>query len=426
MKYEQGESFALHMDAVDPLNAYRSRFYMPKRKNGDEVLYFCGNSLGLQPRSVSTVMERELTDWATLAVEGHFKENDAWITYHDALGASMAEIVGAKPEETVVMNTLTVNLHLMMVSFYRPTAQRFKILMEYSPFPSDTYAVRSQVAFHGYDPNEAIIELKPEDGSVLVATEAIEALLEKEGDSIALVMLGGVNYYTGQVYDMKRITDTAHKMGCIVGFDLAHGAGNVLLKLHDWNVDFAVWCTYKYLNAGPGAVAACFVHERHGRNSELPRFAGWWGHNKERRFLMENRFNPIEGADGWQLSNPPILALTGLKASLEIFAQTTMETLVQKSRLLTGYLEFLLDRLNNNAISIITPRAPEQRGCQLSIRVKGSDKSLFNRICAQGVIADWREPDAIRVAPVPLYNSFHDVYRFINVLQSVLSSKDKE
>jgi kynureninase len=414
--YEKSSAFARRMDECDPLKAYRDRFYIPKQDNGEEVIYFCGNSLGLQPKSLQEKIGQELKDWQEKAVEGHYSAKNPWLSYHESVSAGMANVVGAKEKEVVVMNTLTVNLHLMMVSFYRPTKERHKILVEYSPFPSDLYALQSQIRFHGFDPASSIIQLKPREGSSIIATEDIEEVLDREGNSIALVMIGGVNYYTGQAFDLERITRTAQEKGCIVGFDLAHAAGNIKLDLHDWNVDFAGWCTYKYLNSGPGAVAACFIHERHGSNRDLPRFAGWWGHNKERRFLMEIEFDAISGAEGWQISNPPILSMTGVKASLEIFSETGMEKLIEKSKLLTGYLEYLVDGLADDTISIITPRDPAQRGCQLSIRVRGSDRDLHRRITRRGIVADWREPDVIRLAPVPLYNSFQDVYRFTQIL----------
>ena len=344
----------------------------------------------------------------------------------------MANIVGAKPIETVVMNSLTVNLHLLMVSFYRPTAERYKIIIEGDAFPSDKYAVKSQIAFlerksaslkSKVPKSDWLIELSPREGETTLRTEDIEKIIEENGDEIALIMLGGVNYYTGQAFDMKRITEAGHKVGAVVGFDLAHAAGNLDLQLHDWNVDFACWCSYKYLNSGPGGIAGIFVHERHAENFELPRFAGWWGHDKETRFLMDDEFIPIKGAEGWQLSNPPIFQMASLRASLEIFEQAGMKNLVEKSRKLTGYMEFLLNEIQDERISIITPSNPDERGCQLSIRVKDADKSLFKAITEKGIIADWREPDVIRVAPVPLYNSFLDVYKFTQILDDCLKKQ---
>ena len=333
----------------------------------------------------------------------------------------MAAVVGAKPVETVVMNSLTVNLHLLLVSFYRPTTERFKIMIESKAFPSDQYAVKSQIAFHGFDPDEALIEVGPRPGETMIRTEEIEAAISEHSDKLALVMFGGVNYFSGQAFEMDRITRAAHEAGAVVGFDLAHAAGNLLLKLHEWGPDFAAWCSYKYLNAGPGGVAGVFVHERHARSFDLPRFSGWWGHDKESRFRMGPDFEPIEGAEGWQISNPPILQMAALRASLEIFAEAGMESLRRKSEALTGYLDFLLEEIGDERISVITPREPHHRGCQLSIRVKDADRDLFERLTAKGVFADWREPDVIRVAPAPLYNSFLDAYRFHEALGKVLS-----
>ena len=416
MNYENTATFAAKMDDQDPLHAYREQFYLPLQKDGTPHIYLCGNSLGLQPKSTRKYVEQELLDWGKFGVEGHFHARNPWMPYHEFLTPAMANVVGAKPEEVVVMNTLSVNLHLMMVSFYRPDNERFKIVMESDAFPSDRYAIESQIRFHGYDPAEALLETRPREGEELVRTEDLEKLIETEGDKIALIMLGGVNYYTGQVFDFKKITELGHAHGCVVGFDLAHGAGNLDLQLHDSDMDFAVWCTYKYLNSGPGSLGGCFVHERHA-HADLPRFAGWWGHNKETRFNMRHDFDPIPGAEGWQLSNPPILSLAAIRASLDIFEEVGMKKLNEKSRQLTGYLEFLLDEIQNQNIRIITPRDPAQRGCQLSIQVKNADKSLFDNITEKGVIADWREPDVIRVAPVPLYNSYRDVFRFVEILK---------
>ena len=421
MNYEIGESFAQKMDAQDSLKTFREKFYIPKQSNGEEVIYFTGNSLGLQPKKTRGYIEQELEDWETLGVEGHFKAKNPWMPYHELLTEQMARIVGAKPIETVVMNSLTVNLHLLMVSFYRPTATRHKIFIEAGAFPSDQYAVASQIKFHGFDVKSSLIELKPRENETCLRTEDIEKTIAENGDSIALILLGGVNYYTGQAFDMRRITEVGHKFGAIVGFDLAHAAGNLGLKLHDWNVDFAAWCSYKYLNSGPGGVGGCFVHERHAGDFDLPRFAGWWGHDKETRFLMKPDFLPIKGAEGWQMSNPPIFQMASLRASLEIFDEAGMENLTEKSRKLTDYLEFLLNEINNERISVITPNDSSERGCQLSIRVQNADKNLFKAITLRGVIADWREPDVIRVAPVPLYNSFDDVYKFAGILKDCLA-----
>lgn len=414
------------MDAADPLRHFRDRFYFPKPVNGARPIYFTGNSLGLMPRKAREYVEQELADWEDLAVEGHLHAKNPWLPYHEFLTEPMARVVGALPAETVVMNALTVNLHLMMVSFYRPTSERYKIVIEKGAFPSDQYAVESQIKFHSkisdfkFQISDALIELTPREDESTLRTNDILDLIEREGDSIALIMLGGVNYYTGQAFDLKAITNAGHARGCIVGFDLAHAAGNLELRLHDWNVDFAVWCSYKYLNGGPGAVAGAFVHERHSRSFELPRFAGWWGNNKQTRFLMGPDFQCLPGAEGWQLSNPPILQMAALRASLEIFDEAGMPNLRAKSERLTGYLETLIDDINDGRISIITPRDPAARGCQLSIRVKDADRSLHERLTARGVYADWREPDVIRVAPVPLYNSFQDVFLFSEILRECL------
>ncbi len=418
MNYRTDKSFAVEMDSKDPISKYRERFHIPKQKNGEDCIYFCGHSLGLQPKSVRSYIEQILKDWGTLGVEGWFHAKNPWMIYDQFLIEQTAKLIGAKPIEVVVMNSLTVNLHLMMVPFYKPTPSRNKILIEYHAFSSDQYAVKSQIQFHGFEPKMSLIEIHPREGEDTIRTEDIESLIEKEGDSIALIMLGGVNYYTGQAFDMERITGIGHSKGCLVGFDLAHAAGNILLKLHDWDVDFAVWCSYKYLNSGPGSIAGCFIHEKHSNNSELPRFVGWWGHNKETRFLMGPNFEPIEGAEGWQLSTPPILQMAALRASMEIFDEVGMERLKAKSDLLTGYLEFLIDEIKSESISIITPRDIKRRGCQLSIRIQGNGKVLHNKLTSQGVICDWREPDVIRVAPVPLYNTFMDVYKFSEILKA--------
>jgi len=422
IEFEASPTFAGEMDTLDPQKGSREKFFMPKRADGSEVIYLTGNSLGLQPKTARGYVEQELKDWETLAVEGHLNAKHPWLPYHEFLTEPMARIVGAKPIETVVMNSLTVNLHLMMVSFYRPTAARRKIVIEKGAFPSDQYAVESQLRFHGFEPGSELIELKPRAGEPTLRTDDIVEAIEREGDAIALVLLGGVNYYTGQAFDMKTITEAGHKVGATVGFDLAHAAGNLELHLHDWNVDFAVWCSYKYLNGGPGAVAGAFIHERHADAVELPRFAGWWGHDKATRFLMGPEFRPIPGAEGWQISNPPILQMAALRASLEIFDQVGMSALRAKSEKLTGYLEFLLNQIDDERVSVITPSDPSQRGCQLSIRVKDANKGLFNEITGQGVFADWREPDVIRVAPVPLYTSFADVYRFTEILKGCLNN----
>jgi kynureninase len=411
-EFRPDKDFAMAMDERDPLKDFRQRFLFPKGTQGD-CIYLCGHSLGLQPKSAATYVEQELKDWAQLGVEAHFRGKNPWMPYHRLLTEQTAELVGAKPIEVVVMNSLTVNLHLMMVSFYRPTAARHKIVIERGAFPSDQYAVKSQIRFHGFDAATSLIDLTPRPGESCLREEDIESLIERAGHEIALILLGGVNYATGQAFDMARITDRGHAQGCVVGFDLAHAAGNLSLRLHDWGPDFAVWCNYKYLNGGPGCLGSCFVHERHARAWELPRFAGWWGHDERLRFEMGPNFQPMPGAEGWQLSNPTILSLAVLRASMDIFREAGMERLRAKSILLTGYLEFLLNRCASAAFSIITPREINRRGAQLSVRIPRDGRALCERLAREGVFCDWREPDTFRVAPVPLYNSYHDVFRFV-------------
>ena len=411
--YQAGPEFPAAMDARDPLRHFRERFYLPTNKKGEECIYFCGHSLGLQPKTARSYIEQELRDWAELGVEGHFHAKAPWMPYHRLLTKQTAVLVGAETDEVVVMNSLTVNLHLMMTSFYRPTPQRHKVLIERAAFPSDQYAVKSQIRLHGFDPATSLIEAQPRDCELCLRDEDVESLIEREGSSIALILLGGVNYATGQVFDMEAIVKAGHRQGCVVGVDLAHAVGNVPLSLHHWGPDFAAWCSYKYLNGGPGCVAGCFVHERHARAFDLPRFSGWWGHDEGTRFRMGPDFRPMQGAEGWQLSNPPILALAALRASMEIFAEAGMQTLRSKSESLTGYLEFLLDQRKSPNFSIITPREPARRGAQLSIRLPNHGRAVCDRLTAEGVIGDWREPDTFRVAPVPLYNSFSDVYQFV-------------
>ena len=418
--YQLGLEFAKQQDQNDTLASYRNQFHIPKDKHGNDLIYMTGNSLGLQPKSVKNYIDQELEDWANLGVEGHVEAKHPWIHYHEFLTESMAKVVGAKPIEVVVMNTLTVNLHLMMVSFYQPTSKRYKILIESDAFPSDKYAVESQLRHHGIDPKDGLILWKPRKDEVLNNYDDLEAILNEHGDDIALVMIGGVNYYTGQFFDLKRITQLGHKHGCRVGFDCAHGAGNVELNLHASGADFAVWCTYKYLNSGPGSLGGCFVHERHANDKNLNRFAGWWSHNKETRFKMRDEFDQLPGAEGWQLSNPPILSMAAIRASLDIFAEVGMDKLTKKSKELTGYFEFLIHELNHDDIKIITPSNPDERGCQLSIQVKNADKRLHQQLTEAGVISDWREPDVIRCAPVPLYNSFQDVYDLVEKLRAIL------
>lgn len=413
-------SFAKQLDEKDELNSYRNKFHIPKHE-GKDMVYFTGNSLGLQPKTTKEYLQQELDDWAKFGVEGHFLAKNPWVSYHEILTDKTAKIVGALPTEVVMMNQLTVNLHLLMVSFYRPTKQRYKILCEAKAFPSDQYALQSQLRFHGFDPKEALIEITPREGEYEIRHEDIYHDIEKNKDSIALIMIGGVNYFTGQVFDMKTITEAGHKAGAMVGFDLAHAAGNLILELHNWNVDFAAWCSYKYLNAGPGSVAGAFVHEKHHKNTSLPLFAGWWGHDKAERFKMHQEFKPIETVERWQLSNAPILSMAAYKASLDIFNEVGMEKLNKKSKQLTAYLEFIVEEINkekNDCLEIITPKT--NRGCQLSIVANGYGKALYNKLIENGVIPDWREPNVIRCAPVPMYNSFEDIYRFGEILKKLL------
>lgn len=421
--FENTRECALKLDQSDELKAFRDQFHVPgqfKGKDGGPCVYLTGNSLGLQPLNVRTYIGLELDDWALLGVEGHIHARKPWLPYHEFLTDMSANVVGAKPSEVVVMNTLTVNLHLMMVSFYRPEKSRYKIVIEKGAFPSDQYAVASQVEFHGYKSEDAVIELCPRSGEETLRTEDILATIEKQGSEIALVLLGNVNYLTGQAFEVEKICRAAHAVGANFGLNLAHGAGNLLLKLHDWDVDFAVWCSYKYLNAGPGGLAGCFVHERHGHAFDLPRFAGWWGHNKATRFAMPDRFEPLPGAEGWQLSNPPIFQLAALRASLEIFEAATMPKIREKGDRLTGYLEYLLNLIGEEKpgfIKIITPANPLERGSQLSLRFKGDGRRLLEMFKDEGVVCDFREPDIIRATPAPLYNTFEDVYRFSQVVR---------
>jgi kynureninase len=411
-EFRATKEFGASQDTRDALASFRKRFHIPKKPDGSDCIYLCGHSLGLQPKSTREYVEQELQDWSRLGVEAHFHARNPWMPYHEILTESISRLVGALPIEVVAMNSLTVNLHLMMASFYRPTAKRNKILIEVNAFPSDQYAVKSQIQYHGFDPAESLIEITPRRGETWIRTEDIEELIDKEGEKIALIMLGGVNYYSGQAFEFSRITDAGHAKGCVVGFDMAHAAGNLPLKLHDWNVDFAVWCSYKYLNAGPGGIAGCFVHERHARDPRLPRFAGWWGHDKENRFRMLPDFHVIPGAEGWQLSNPSILSAAALRASLDIFDEATMQRLRAKSESLTGYLSFFLDQNASKKFSVITPQDTAQRGAQLSFRVAENGRAICDALAKDGIICDWREPDILRVAPVPLYNTFLDVHTF--------------
>jgi kynureninase len=410
-------AYAKSLDSQDELKTYRNQFHMPLRPNGEPYVYLCGNSLGLQPKSTKNAIAQELEDWKNLGVEGHFHAKNPWLPYHEFLTNAMAKVVGAKPEEVVVMNTLTVNLHMMMISFYRPTAKRNKIIIEADAFPSDKYAAESQIRLHGYDPKECLIELKARSGEVCLREEDIKHTIEANGEELALIMLGNTNYYTGQYFDMHKITEWGHAVGSYVGFDCAHGAGNYPLQLHDSGCDFAVWCNYKYLNSGPGGMGGAFVNERHHNQKSLPRLEGWWGHNKETRFKMRDAFEPMPTVEAWQLSNPPIMAMAAVWASLKIFEEVGMEKLRKKAIALTGYTEFLVKSLGKDVINIITPSDPNQRGSQLSIQVKSADKSIFDTLTEKGVIADWREPDVIRISPVPMYNSFEDAWKFYQLLK---------
>ncbi|MEM1318725.1 MAG: kynureninase [Bacteroidota bacterium] len=417
--YQNSLDFARQLDQEDPLRHWREQFHIPQHE-GRNCLYLCGNSLGLQPKGVAAALNAELEQWKTYGVEGHFKGELPWMYYHKFVGPQSARLVGAQPEEVVVMNTLTTNLHLLMVSFYRPNSSRFKIIMEAGAFPSDQYAVESQVRFHGFAPEQAIVEIAPRKGEETLRTGDILAAIEEHGEQTALVLFGGVNYYTGQFFNLPAITAAARQAGACVGFDLAHTAGNLPLRLHDWGVDFAVWCSYKYLNSGPGGPSGAFVHERHAERSELPRFAGWWGHDEENRFLMRKGFVPMKGAAGWQLSNAQIFSFAAHKVSLDMFDEAGMEALREKSVQLTSYMEFLIHGLNQRGhqYNVITPSDTSQRGCQLSILTGPGGRKLYDRLTAAGVVCDWREPNVIRVAPVPMYNTFEEVYRFVAMLDS--------
>ena len=420
MTYQNSLDYAKQLDQEDPISYLRNQFHIPRDKHGKEWLYFTGNSLGLQPKITSKYIEQELDDWANFGVEGHFEAKNPWLSYHELLTDTMAKVVGAKPVEVVVMNTLTTNLHLLMVSFYQPSKTKYKIIIESDAFPSDRYAVQSQLSFHGFDPEEALIEWKPKEGKELLELEDLKSILDSQGDEVALLLIGGVNYYTGQYLDIKKIAELGHAKKCMVGIDLAHGAGNIQLNLHDSSIDFAAWCTYKYLNSGPGSLSGLFVHEKHAQRKDLPRFAGWWNHNKETRFNMRQPFDVMEGAEGWQLSNPPILSMAAIKASLDIFEKVGMDALVKKSKKLTGFFEYLVNEIASDTIEIITPTNPNERGCQLSLQVKNADKNLHKKLTENNIITDWREPDVIRCAPVPMYTSFEDVYHMVTILESLL------
>ena len=411
---------ALEMDDRDALSAFKFKFHIPKRADGSQKIYFCGNSLGLQPTTTPGEIDQELDKWREYVVDGWFKPEEPWVDYHAHLNRISADIVGAKPAEVVVMNTLTVNLHLMMVSFYRPEGKRRKILIEDTAFPSDSYAVRSQIAFHGGDPDSELIRVAPEAGNDYVETEQFLEAIAQHKDELALVLLGAVNYYSGQFYDCKAIGEATHQAGAVYGLDCAHAAGNAPLKLHDWDVDFAVWCNYKYLNSGPGAVASAFVHEKHAKDFDGPRFAGWWGNDPASRFEMTPAFRPAYGADGWMISTPPILAMAPIRASLQIFDDAGFDRLRAKSVQLTGFFEQLLHDIDHPALKIITPEVPDRRGCQLSLVIDEVGKPVFDALDAAGIIGDWREPDVIRLAPTPLYNSFQQVYDCAEIIGETL------
>jgi kynureninase len=426
MIFKNSREFAQSLDANDELRKYRDEFHFPK-VNGKQVIYFTGNSLGLQPKRTKSYVDEVMSDWANMAVEGHFYSDKPWWDYQERFAAPLSEIVGAKPSEVGVMNTLTVNLHLLMVSFYNPTPKKYKIICEEKAFPSDQYMFQSQVKFHGFDPKDAIVEIKRREGEANIRLEDVLAKIEEVGSELALVLIGGVNYYTGQVFDMKTITAAGQKQGAYVGWDLAHAAGNIKLDLHDWNVDFAAWCSYKYMNSGPGNASGFFVHEKHHNDKELKRFAGWYGHNKERRFKMEPDFDPVNGADGWQISNLPILSLAPYLASVEMFAEVGMDKLIAKRNLITAYLEFVLHEIDNELdgaeFEILTPSNQDERGCQLSVYLHGQGRELFERLMKNGVITDWREPNVIRLAPAPFYCSFEDMYDFGQILKDLILNK---
>ncbi len=426
IEFQNSETFAVECDKQDPLKHFREQFYIPKDDKGNSQIYFCGHSLGLQPKSVTAGMKEELDAWANLGVEGHFKKDSPWYTYPEHVKNSLAHIVGSKPEEVVVMNSLTVNLHLMMVSFYQPTSAKHKILMEAPVFSSDTYAAKSQIAFHGYNVEESLLVVEPRQGEEYLRIEDIEQMLDDKGHEIALVLLSAVNYFNGQKLDIERITKKAHDKGCIVGFDLAHAIGNVPLNLHDMNVDFAAWCNYKYLNAGPGSIGGAFVHERHLTNDNLKRFAGWWGNDPSTRFQLhlEPNFIPVPSADSWQVSNPSIFALVPLKEALKVFENAGFNNILEKGTLLTGYLEFLIESINSNEITLITPHNPSQRGSMLSIKIDDQPELLVETLQHSGIVCDFRRPNVLRVTPMPLYNTFHEVWQFSEILKAHLEEKE--
>jgi kynureninase len=418
LTFEPDKAFARHLDAADPLHCFREQFLLPRRPAGSPLVYLCGHSLGLQPVTARAFVEQELDDWARLGVEGHFRGTTPWYSYHETLRDAGARLVGALPHEVVFMNSLTVNLHLLMATFFLQCGRRHCILIDEPAFPSDLYAIQSQLRHHGHSPSDSLLSVRPRDGEHVVRVEDVEDLLERRGAEIVVVWWNAVNFLTGQFFDLSRLTAAAHRQGCLVGLDLAHAAGNVPLWLHDWNVDFAVWCSYKYLNGGPGAVGGCFVHERHGRKTGLPRLAGWWGNDPATRFRMQLQpdFMPKEGADGWQVSNPPILAMAPLRASLALFDAVGMPALRAKSERLTAYFHYLLDRLPAGRLEVITPRDPARRGCQVSLLVHDRPRELVLALEEAGVVCDFREPNVVRAAPVPLYNTYQDVWTFADVL----------
>lgn len=420
MEYNDSIEFALEQDKQDPLKELRDEFYFPQSEGPSDALYFTGNSLGLQPKKCWSYVEEVLKDWATLGVEGHFKARYPWLPYHEFVTNELAEVMGCLPSEVVAMNSLTTNLHLLMVSFYRPNGKRKKILMEKGAFPSDQYAMKSQIRFHGFNPESDLIEIGPREGEHLIREEDILKVIDQEGENIATVMFGGINYLTGQLLPMEQITQAAHKKGAMVGFDLAHAAGNIPVKLHDWGVDFACWCHYKYLNGGPGTIGGAYVHEKHFANPDLPRFEGWWGHNKDNRFKMPDTFEPIQSVEAWQLSNPPIFQLAALRCSLELFHQAKIDNLRQKSLRLTGYLEFMLKQKLADKIEIVTSDKPEQRGSQLSLILKNDQPDFMDKLAANHIFCDFRSPNIVRAAPTAMYNNFEDVYHFISFLEGNL------
>ena len=424
MKFQNSLQFATSLDAKDPLANYRKQFHFPKQ-NGEEVVYFTGNSLGLQPKIARTYVDEVMTDWEELGVEGHFESKKPWWDYHERFGTQLSKVVGSLPEEITVMNTLTVNLHLLMVSFYRPTKTRYKIICEEKAFPSDQYMLASQLRFHGLNPEDALVEIKKRPGEHNFRTEDILQTIEQVGEQCALVLIGGVNYYTGQVFDMKTITAAAKKQGANVGWDLAHAVGNVALQLHDWDVDFAAWCSYKYMNSGPGSASGCFIHKKHHGKTDIPRFEGWWGHNKKERFLMGTEFQPEPDANAWQISNAPILSLAPYLASLQMFDEIGMDAIIEKRNQIVSYLEFILKEVSNQLdakFEVITPSKPEERGTQLSVFLHGYGKEVFHYLMKNGIFVDWREPNVIRLAPAPLYCSYLDMFKFGKVLTKALQA----